>query len=255
MKGRHLEGKVALLTGACRNLGAVTAERLALAGANIIVNDVDRDDLKPITERLLERLSSHEVAAAFLDADLSDTANVRSLCKKALDIWGRVDIVVNNAGPFQMDPFLKLKAEDWDRIMDVNVKAVYLTAQELAPQMKMNGWGRIINMCAGSAFVRNHGVYGLAKAAVMTITESLALELGPEVAVNAVAPGQIRESLPEIEKLDPTFGRRYSAHAPLQRLITREEIARIISLMCSPAFDAVTGVTIRLDGGAEIPRF
>jgi NAD(P)-dependent dehydrogenase (short-subunit alcohol dehydrogenase family) len=204
---------------------------------------------------VLERLSSHEVAAVSLDADLSDATQVRSLCRKALDVWGRVDILVNNAGPFQMDPFLTLKEEDWDRVMDVNVKAIYLTAQELAPQMKKNGWGRIINMCAGSAFVRNHGVYGLAKAAVKTITESLALELGPEVTVNAIAPGQIRESLPEIEKHDPTFGHRYAAHAPLKRLITREEIARIISLLCSSAFDIMTGVTIRLDGGAEIPRF
>ncbi len=110
-------------------------------------------------------------------------------------------------------------------------------------------------MCAGSAFVRNHGAYTLAKAGVQVITESLALELGPEVTVNAVAPGQIRESLPEIEKYDPTFGDRYSAHAPLHRLVTRAEVAHLIGLLCSPAFDVMTGMTLRLDGGAEIPRF
>ena len=110
-------------------------------------------------------------------------------------------------------------------------------------------------MCAGSAYVRNHGVYTLAKAGVQVITESRALELGPEVTVNAVAPGQIRESLPEIEKFDPSFGERYTVHAPLKRLVTRAEIARLIALLCSPAFDTMTGMTLRLDGGAELPRF
>jgi NAD(P)-dependent dehydrogenase (short-subunit alcohol dehydrogenase family) len=139
--------------------------------------------------------------------------------------------------------------------MDVNLKAVYLMSRELAPQMKDNGWGRIVNMCAGSVYVRNHGAYGLAKAGVQMITEQLALELGPEVTVNAVAPGQILESLPEIHKYDPTFGERYRARAPLDRLVTRREIATVVCQFCLPHLDSTTGVTLRVDGGAEIHRF
>lgn len=255
MADKHLKGKVALVTGAYQNLGAVTAERLASEGANIIINDLDRAELKPIADRLLRKLSAYGVEAASIGADLSVSAEVRTLCRKATEAWGKVDILVNNAGPFNMDPYLRLEEQAWDCIMGVNLKAIYLTAQELAPQMKRRGWGRIINMCAGSAFVRNHGVYTLVKAGVKVITESLALELGPEVTVNAIAPGQIRESLPEIEKYDPTFGDRYAAQAPLHRLVARGEVAQLIVLLCSPAFDVMTGMTLRLDGGAEIPRF
>jgi NAD(P)-dependent dehydrogenase (short-subunit alcohol dehydrogenase family) len=255
MEDKQLKGRVALVTGAYQNLGAVTAERLALEGANVIINDLDRPELKPMAERLIAKLSAHGVEAVAIGADLSSSSEVRSLCRKASEKWGRVDILVNNAGPFNMDPYLHLEEAVYDRIMGVNLKAVYLTARELAPQMKKRGWGRIVNMCAGSAFVRNHGVYTLAKAGVQVITESLAQELGPEVTVNAIAPGQIRESLPEIEKYDPSFGERYTARAPLKRLVTRAEIARLIALLCSPAFDAMTGMTFRFDGGAEIPRF
>ncbi len=255
MSGADLKGKVALVTGACQNLGAVTAEKLASLGARVIVNDLDREELNRAGSRLVEKLDTYGVEAAAIAADLSDSREVRRLCRQALDRWGRVDILVNNAGPFNMDPYLSLEEESWDRVMDVNLKAVYLTARELAPRMKENGWGRIVNMCAGSAFVRNHGVYTLAKAGVQVITESLALELGPEITVNAVAPGQIFESLPDIERFDPTFGDRYRAHAPLHRLVTRNEVAGLIAQLCTPALDAMTGVTMRLDGGAELPRF
>ena len=168
---------------------------------------------------------------------------------------GKIDIVVNNAGPFNMDRFVELEERIWDLVMDINLKAIYLTAHELAPQMKTNGWGRIVDICAGSAYVRNHSVYTLAKKGVEVITESLAYELGPEITVNAVAPGQINESLSDIHKVDPTFGERYMNHAPLRRLVTRAEIANIIALLCTPAFETMTGMTIRVDGGAEIPRF
>lgn len=110
-------------------------------------------------------------------------------------------------------------------------------------------------MSAGSAYVRNHTVYTLAKYGVQIISESLALELGPEVTVNAIAPGQIFESLPDIIELDPTFGERYTDRSPLKKLVTRKEVAEFIAQMCMPAFDKVTGVTIRFDAGAEIWRF
>ncbi len=255
MPEKPLEGKTALVTGACRNLGAVTARVLAGEGADIIINDLDQESLRPVAERLTSELEGVGIKAVFIGADLGSSVQTRELCRKALHVCGHVDILVNNAGPFAMDPYLALKEETWNLVMDVNVKAIYLTAQELAPRMKENGWGRIINMCAGSAFVRNHGVYSLAKAAVQVLTESLALELGPEITVNAIAPGQILESLPDIETHDPTFGARYRAHAPLKRLVKREEIARAVALLCTPEFDCMTGCTLRIDGGSEIPRF
>ena len=255
MPEKPFAGKVVLITGSYRNLGPVTAETFARFGANVIINDVPIPELEKEKEQVLVSIESHGVEAVAISADLTVSAEVIRLCREGLQVFGKIDILINNAGPFNLEPFLELKDEDWDRVMDVNVKAIYLTAKELAPQMKKNGWGRIVSMSAGSAYIRNHGVYTLAKKSVMVMTESLAIELGPEITVNAVAPGQILESLPIIHKIDPTFGERYTARAPLKRLVTRAEIAELIATLCMPAFDGVTGMTIRADGGAEIPKF
>jgi len=252
---KPLLGKKALVTGSYTNLGAVTAEVLAGYGADVVVNDLDRDDLREAGGELVGRIEARGVQAAAIAADLSSAAQIARLCRESVERFGQIDILVNNAGPFNMDPFLELSENTWNLVMDVNLKAVYLMTKELAPQMKSNGWGRIVNMCAGSAYVRNHGVYTLAKAGVKMITEQLALELGPEVTVNAVAPGQIYESLPVIHEYDPTFGERYRARAPLDRLVTRKEIAAVIARLCMPVFDTMTGVTLKVDGGAELYRF
>ncbi len=255
MADRPLDGKVALVTGAYRNLGAVTAETLARHGASVVVNDLDQPELARHGEALVERIRGHGVRSAAVSADLALASDVERLCREAQAAFGHIDIVVNNAGPFNMDPYVSLNEKTWDLVMDVNLKAVYLTAHFLAPGMKANGWGRIVNMCAGSAFIRNHNVYTLAKAGVQVITESLALELGPEITVNAVSPGQIYESLPDIHAFDPTFGDRYLARTPAKRLIRRAEVAEMIAFFTLPSSGTITGVTIRLDGGAEIPRF
>jgi 3-oxoacyl-[acyl-carrier protein] reductase len=251
MADRPLDGKVALVTGAYRNLGAVTAETLARHGASVVVNDLDQPDLARHGAALVERIRGHGVRSAAIAAELARASDVERLCREAQAAFGHIDIVVNNAGPFNM---ILSRQEDgtWH---GCQLKAVYLTAHFLAPGMKANGWGRIVNMCAGSAFVRNHNVYTLAKAGVQVITESLALELGPEITVNAVSPGQIYESLPDIHAIDPTFGERYLARTPAKRLIRRAEVAEMIAFFTLPGSAAITGVTIRLDGGAEIPRF
>jgi 2-hydroxycyclohexanecarboxyl-CoA dehydrogenase len=255
MDEKPLHGKVALVTGSYRNLGAVTAETLASFGASIAINDLDLPNLTEARDQLLRRIRSYGVEAAAFPADMSRSDQVHNLCQAVVERFAKVDILVNNAGPFSMDPFTSLEEAVYDRVMDVNLKAVYLTARELVPVMKSNGWGRIISMSAGSAYVRNHSVYGLAKYGVQFITEELALEVGPEVTVNAIAPGQIFESLPDIAEFDPTFGERYTARSPLKTLVTRKEVAMLIANLCTKMYDKVTGMTFRIDAGAEIWRF
>ena len=250
---RPLSGKTALVTGASRNLGVVTARTLAQQGATVAVNYLADD---PGPENLLEPMRIHGQPAYGVPGDLAVGNEVQAVVNKALNLLGgRIDILVNNAGPFSAEPFATLPEVEWDRIMNVNLKATYLATQGVVPAMRAAGWGRIINMSAGSAYIRNHSVYGLAKGAVILLTEALALELWPEITVNAIAPGQIAESGPDISEIDPTFIDRAIAHSPSGKLVTRPEVADLVTWLCSPAADVITGHTIPIDGGWRFNRF
>src|SRR5205085_8940516 len=149
-----------------------------------------------------------------------------------------ITVIYNNVGNVVDAPFRRLTSAVWDEIMSVNLKAPYLLAQKVAPAMERLGWGRIVNLGATSGFVRSHSVYGLAKAALLHLTESLALEFAPSVTVNAVVPSQIAS-----ERTDtmPVYKAAAIAGTPLGRLVTEEEIARLVASVCSSDFDFVTG--------------
>jgi len=246
-----LEGKVVLITGGARNLGARVAEEFASRGSHVALADVEF----PAESRTRITVMNNGPGRAMeFAADVRDPARVDALVSSVQDAFGPVDVLVNNAGPFAMDPFLSLKVEDWDRVMDANVRSIYLLAKRVAPGMNERGWGRIINLSAGSAFLRNHSVYGLAKSAVRFLTEELALELAPRVTVNAIAPGQIAESAADMNVFDPTFVERATRITPAGRLVTRAEIARVMVDLCSSDWDMLTGMTLALDGGARMPR-
>jgi len=243
---------VALITVAARNLPAVIATEFATAGAAVAINDVAYQDK---AEVLATSIRNQGGRAAVFMADVTDREQLVRMVEAVQKELGTVDILINGAGPFAMDPFHKLLEADWDRVMNANLKAIYMLTGLVAPGMKAKGWGRIINISAGSADLRNHSIYGLAKWSIRHLTQSLALELGPEITVNAISPGQIAESAPDIAQYDPTFVERAIAWTPVGRLVTRREIARMMVLMCSPAFDIVTGETLRMDGGWGIPRW
>ncbi|MGH8248173.1 MAG: SDR family NAD(P)-dependent oxidoreductase, partial [Gammaproteobacteria bacterium] len=149
---------------------------------------------------------------------------------------------------------LKLPEAQWDWILNTNVKAVYLLVQKLAPGMIERGWGRVINISAASAFIRSHSIYGLSKAALIYLTEALAVELAPHVTVNAIAPGQIEDS-ELIDEIDPNYKRILREAAPLKRLVTRQEIADMTVLLCAGPFASVTGQTLRMDAGWTVPTW
>jgi len=252
---RFLEGRAALVTAASQNLGAATAEALAERGADVAINYYDQSGGD--ADAVLGRLAAYGGTYAAIPGDVGTSDGVREMIADAREALGGgpITVLVNNYGPFSMTPFVEMPVEEFDRIWDGNVKAVYAAVRELVPEMRAVGWGRIVNMSAGSAFLRNHSIYSLAKAAIMTLTESLALEVGPEIRVNAVAPGQIAESAEDMEAQDSSFMERIVDQTPIGRLVTRPEVASLIAEMCGPLFDAVNGVTLPIDGGARIPRF
>ncbi|MGH3004726.1 MAG: SDR family NAD(P)-dependent oxidoreductase [Gaiellaceae bacterium] len=248
-----LEGKTALVTGASRNLGAVIAESLATAGATVALGyKASEREARELAARLGEATGREHPLAR---GDLATEAGVRSTVGTALDALGRVDVLVNNAGPWGGAPFAELAVDEFDTVWQANVRATYLASQLVAPGMREAGWGRIVNLSAGSRYVRSNSVYGLAKDAIVFLTEELACELGPEITVNALAPGQIAESGEEMAKIDPDYVPRAIAATPAGRLVTRAEVAELALVFCTPAFDLVTGATIPVDGGWRFHRF
>lgn len=242
-------GKVALVTGSSSGTGAAIAREFARLGAHVAVHC--RNDTAAAARVVAEIAAGGHAATAF-QADLGDAAQVRRLAQEVAASLGPVAILVNNAGPFADAPFLDLAERDWDTVLAVNLKAPWLLAQAVAPAMLRQGWGRIINLGATSALVRSHSVYGLAKAALLHLTESLALELAPAITVNAIVPSQIAS--PRTDTM-PVYKDAAIAGTPLGRLVTEGEIADLAARLCEAGFDFMTGRAIVLDGGRTLPRF
>ena len=242
-------GRVALVTGSSSGAGAQIAREFARAGAIVAVHC--RADTQG-GRRVVEELRSQGHRADLFLADLARADEARRLAAEVAERLGTISILVNNAGPYAGTPFLELAERDWDAVIAVNLKAPFVLAQAIAPAMMRAGWGRIVNLGATSALVRSHSVYGLAKAALLHLTESLALEVAPAVTVNSIVPSQIAS--PRTDTM-PAYKSAAIAGTPLGRLVTEEEIARLALRMCGPDFDFMTGQAIVLDGGRALPRF
>jgi NAD(P)-dependent dehydrogenase (short-subunit alcohol dehydrogenase family) len=248
-EGSRLAGRVALVTGSSSGAGAEIAREFARHGAKVAVHcgsDMDA------ARRVVHEIRQHGHDAAAFRADLRDAAATRKLAMDVTAELGPISVLVNNAGPFSDTPFLQLPESDWDTVLAVNLKAPFVLVQELAPAMVRQGWGRIINVGATSSLVRTHSIYGLAKAALMHLTECLALEVAPSVAVNAIIPSQIASARTDTM---PIYKAAAIADTPLQRLVTEQEIARVAARLCEAEFDFMTGRPIVLDGGRTLPRF
>lgn len=244
-----LAGRVALVTGASHGTGVDIARALAAAGARVAVHY--RSD-RAAAESLAASLRTAGTDAEVFAADVARSDDLRRLVAEVRARLGPPAVVVSNAGPFSDTRFGELPEAEWDYVMSANLKAVYLTSQLVAPDMQRAGWGRLVNVGATSGLVRSHGVYGLAKAALLALTQSLALELAPSVTVNAVVPSQIAS--PRTDSM-AEYKAAAIAGTPLGRLVTQAEIGQMVVRLCSPEFDFVTGQAIVMDGGRTIPRF
>ena len=244
-----LEGKVVLVTGSSSGAGASIARAFARQGARVAVHC--RSSIGDAEEVVAGIMADGGSAMAFA-ADLAEETAAAVLADAVERALGPVSVLINNAGPFADVPFRSLAPEVWDRIMTVNLKAPHLLTQRLCGGMERLGWGRIVNIGATSSLVRTHSVYGLAKAALLHLTESQALELAPLITVNAIVPSQIAS--PRTDTM-PAYKHAAIAGTPLGRLVTEDEIGEMAVLVCSPAFDFVTGRTIVMDGGRTLPRF
>jgi NAD(P)-dependent dehydrogenase (short-subunit alcohol dehydrogenase family) len=244
-----LTGKVALVTGASSGSGTDIARELARCGARVAVH---YRGSRAGADAVVTAIRDAGGDARAFQADVAVSDDVRRLVDDVETAMGAPSVLVNNAGPFADTAFRTLSERDWDYVMAANLKSVFLASQRVLRGMERLGWGRIVNLGATSGFVRSHSVYGLAKAALLHMTESMAVEFAPHVTVNAVVPSQIASD--RTDRM-PAYKAAAIAATPLKRLVTQPEIATMVALVCSPAFDFVTGRAIILDGGRSIPVF
>ncbi len=251
----ELRGKTAMVTGAAGMLGKAFCRALAVAGADIVLVDNSDAALRAVAAELGSELSQRRFAA--LACDVRGPAEVRATVARAKAEFGRVDILVNSAGGSMRTPraLKDLTEEHWDLVLDVNLKGTFLMCQAVAPLMQENGDGRIINVTsiAGRTPSVMTGVqYAAAKGGVIALTRKLASELGPDITVNALAPGvvlvgerviDIWQGLSESER-ETTLGT-----IPLRRLSTAEDQADVVVFLAGPASRYITGATIDVNGG------
>lgn len=247
MRKDMLQGQVCLVTGGSRTLGAALARRLAAAGAMVVVNF---HQSRSAAELLCEEIQRAGGRAEVAGADVTDPEEAVRLVDATWSTWGAIDILVNTVGHYDDSPFLALPLATFDRIIDGNLRTTFHMSQLVGRRMKQRGAGIIVNIGATDMFHRSHSVYGLAKEGVAHLTEAFALELAPEVRVHAVAPDLIAEN----EDMSAEFAARAVEGTPMRRLVTRDEIAEVVCMLCTPAFTMMTGRTIVLDGGRSIPR-
>jgi gluconate 5-dehydrogenase len=248
-----LEGRVAIVTGAARGIGAGMAKGIGGAGAKVVVADIC--DEKGAAE-IMKELNALGVSAAFVQTDVGNPDSVEKLTEKTLSLFGKVDILVNNAGVGIVGPALKVDEDLWTRTMDVNLKGVRNCCQSVGKHMINQKYGRIINIASYWASTGNPGgmAYSASKAGVCAITRVLAVEWGPyNIAVNAVAPGYIRTEMNKWITGNLRIHSYLTDRIPLgHRLGEIDELMGIAVFLASEACSHITGTLIPVDGGIII---
>jgi 3-oxoacyl-[acyl-carrier protein] reductase len=242
-----LKDKVALVTGASRGIGRSIATTLAGAGALVVINYKSN---AAAADDVVNAITAAEGRAAAIQADVRDAAEVERLCKQVLDLYGKIDILVNNAGITRDTLLLRMKEEDFDAVLQTNLRGVYLcTKAALRPMTKARG-GRIINITSVVGLMGNAGQanYAAAKAGIIGFTKSAAREMASRnITINAVAPGYIETELTGV--LSESMRAAILENIPLGRLGMPQDVANLVCFLASDAAAYITGQTLTVDGG------
>lgn len=241
----EIEGKVAVVTGAAKRVGRSIALALAERGAELVVHYRDSEREAQEVLALAKRAGGKPVA---VQAELSTAADLARIVETAMQAFGRIEILVNNASIFYRTPFETLTEEDWDRFLNVNLKAPFLLCRQVGEIMLRQAHGKIVNLAdiAGMKAWAEYIPYSISKAGMISLTQGLAKALAPSVQVNAIAPGAIL--LPE--GTTPEERERAIRRVPLKRLGSPEDIARAAIYLIENDF--ITGEVLTLDGGQHL---
>jgi len=242
-----LKGKTAIVTGASRGIGRAIALKLAAAGANIVLNYVNNQEE---AVQLAGALTELGVEALAVQADVSNFNEAQALVTKAKEAFGTVDILVNNAGITRDGLIMRMSEEDFDRVLDVNLKGVFNCCRHVVPLMVKQKAGRIINITSVVGLVGNAGQanYAASKAGIIGLTKSLAKEIGSRnITVNAVAPGFIETDM--TSELPEKVREAAQENTALKRLGKPENVADAVYFLAADSGAYITGQVISVDGG------
>jgi len=243
-----LEGRVAIVTGGGTGIGRGIALEFAKAGADVVVASRWLAVLEEVS-REVTALGRRSLA---VQTDISRKADVDNLVQRVMDEFGSIDILVNNAGTVVREPLLKHSEQDWDTVLDTNLKGYYLCSQAVGRRMMEQKKGNIINIASimGVKAARGRVSYSVSKAGVVMLTRVLALELVDyNIRVNAIAPGFVKTEINKVQWGDPNTYKQITATIPMGRWAELNEIASVALFLASGASSYVTGRTIVVDGG------
>jgi len=240
--------KVALITGAARGIGLAAAKRFLAEGWQVALLDVLGDEVRATVKAL-----NRDEDALAVEADVSDAASVTEAVRQAHQRFGRIDALVNNAGIAIFKPMLDVTLEEWQRVLAVNLTGPFLITQEVAPIMREQGGGAIVNITSISGLRAStlRVAYGTSKAALAHLTRQQAAELAQYgIRVNAVAPGPVETAMAKAVHT-PAIRADYHDHIPLDRYGLESELANAIFFLCSEQASYVTGQELAVDGGFD----
>lgn len=244
-----LENKVAIITGSTSGMGRDTAYLFAKEGAKVVITGRNEERAKAV----VDKIKADGGEATYIIADTSDLGAVDAIFDGAMKAYGRVDILMNNAGQLSVTPILELSLAEWTSVMNVNVTSALLLTQKVAPVMKRNGGGHIINVASVAGCAAHWGpvAYCTSKHAMMGLTKSMALELGPDIHVNGICPGAIRTAMLDSAGGEDAMG-FMKERSPLHRIGEGSEIATTALFLATDASSFIDGQLIRVDGGVDI---
>ncbi len=243
------EKKTAVITGAARGIGKAIAIRLAKSGLNIVISDVLEDEGK----KTAEEIKGYGVETAFIKTDVSNMESVNNMVKETVEKFGSIDVLVNNAGITRDNISIRMSEQEWDLVLNINLKGTFLCSQAAAKEMMKKRFGRIVNIASVSGILGTAGQanYASSKAGVIALTKAMARELGGRnITVNAVAPGYIITEM--TEKLPEKVKDAYLTQIPLKRGGTPEDVANGVNFLISPDASYITGIVLNISGGLVI---